>query len=152
MNVATTASEEMSVEGGGAILFGLMTALFALLFLYAGRRLLRSVLALRAGGRAEGTCIDVYSSQAARRGQYQTSQCTITFTSLDGRTVRFKEFTNRLDQGQRVTVSYDTRRPSRATIAGPGMWSPLGTQVVLLLGGALGTLLGLLALVIFGLG
>ncbi|WP_443079092.1 DUF3592 domain-containing protein [Streptomyces sp. NBC_01498] len=108
------------------LLFGWLTAHYA-------RRLSGVNRALRAGNRAEGTCVRIerepYNRSDARRQFF-------AFRTPDGEQIEFEDLAGRsVRVGDPVTVTYDPAAPARtATVAGRGNWSPVLRYGVLVAG------------------
>ncbi|MFI6086022.1 DUF3592 domain-containing protein [Streptomyces sp. NPDC051217] len=123
----------MDVPGGDFLFFGGMILLFGWLATHYARRLLTVTRALRAGGRAEGTCVRIEQEPYNRS---DARQHFFAFRTPDGRQIEFEDLASRsVRVGDPVTVAYDPAAPERtATVAGRGHWSPVLQYGVLVAG------------------
>ncbi|MER8072849.1 DUF3592 domain-containing protein [Streptomyces sp. NPDC094034] len=123
----------MDIPGGDQVFFGGMTLLFGWLAAHYARRLAAVARALRAGGRAPGTCVRIESEPYNRS---DARRYVFSFRAPDGRSVEFEDLaTGAVSVGTRVTVAYDPAAPERtATVAGRGNWSPVAQYLLLVTG------------------
>ncbi|EST28808.1 DUF3592 domain-containing protein [Streptomyces niveus] len=123
----------MDVPGGDYLFFGGMILLFGWLATHYARRLSGVNRALRAGIRAEGTCVRIEQEPYNRS---DARQHFFAFRTPDGRQIEFEDLASRsIRVGDPVTVAYDPADPDRtATVAGRGHCSPVLQYGVLVVG------------------